>query len=119
LTAWVFDLKEREMNEAESHKFIEEEVKANPVVLFMKGTPDFPMCGFSGRVVQILRHFGVPFKGINILDDEGLSQGIKTFSNWPTIPQLYVKGEFLGGCDIAIEMAQSGELEKVLADVKA
>ncbi len=105
------------MNEAESHKLIENEIASNKVVLFMKGTPDFPMCGFSGRVVQILRHFEVPFKGINILDDENLRQGIKTFSNWPTIPQLYVKGEFLGGCDIAVEMAQSGELEKLLKDL--
>lgn len=107
------------MNETDSHKFIEEEVKNNPVVLFMKGTPDFPMCGFSGRVVQILKHFNVPFKGINILDDEGLRQGVKTYSKWPTIPQLYVKGEFLGGCDIVVEMTESGELEKAVSDFKA
>jgi monothiol glutaredoxin len=91
-------------------------VKANDVVLFMKGTPDFPMCGFSGRVVQILNHVGVPFKGINVLDNDELRQGIKAYANWPTIPQLYVKGEFVGGCDIITEMFQSGELKQMLAD---
>ena len=106
------------MTETEAHNFIKEEVSNNNVVLFMKGTPDFPMCGFSGRVVQILRHFGAEPKGINVLDDEGLRQGIKTFSNWPTIPQLFVKGEFVGGCDIAIEMAQSGELQTLIESAK-
>src|SRR5262245_63122509 len=81
-------------------QFIENEVKGNDVVLFMKGTPQFPMCGFSGQVVQILDHLGVAYKGINVLESEDLREGIKSYSNWPTIPQLYVKGEFVGGCDI-------------------
>jgi monothiol glutaredoxin len=97
-------------------KFIENEVKSNKVVLFMKGTPQAPMCGFSGRVVQILNHVGVPFKGINVLESDELRQGVKTFTNWPTIPQLYVDGEFVGGCDIVMEMYQSGELRQVMSD---
>jgi len=92
-------------------QFIDSEVKGNDVVLFMKGTPQFPMCGFSGQVVQILDHLGVPYKGLNVLESDELRQGIKSFSNWPTIPQLYVKGEFVGGCDIIREMFQSGELQ--------
>ncbi|MEO5666854.1 MAG: Grx4 family monothiol glutaredoxin [Bdellovibrionota bacterium] len=100
-------------NEDAVHKFIKDEITSNDIVVFMKGTPDFPMCGFSGRVVQILNHFRRPFKGINILEDESLRQGVKTFSNWPTVPQIYVKGDFVGGCDIAMEMAQSGELEQL------
>jgi len=84
----------------------------NPVVLFMKGTPQFPMCGFSGQVVQILDYLGVPYKGVNVLDNQDVREGIKTYSNWPTIPQLYVKGEFIGGCDIVREMFQSGELQQ-------
>ena len=95
---------------------IAEIVNSNDVVLFMKGTPQFPMCGFSGQVVQILNHVGVPFKGINVLEDADLRQGIKDFTNWPTIPQLYVKGEFVGGCDIIKEMFQSGELKTMLAE---
>jgi monothiol glutaredoxin len=95
---------------------IDAEVKGNDVVLFMKGTPQFPMCGFSGQVVQILNHVGVPFKGVNVLDDMEVREGIKAYSNWPTIPQLYVKGEFIGGCDIAREMFQSGELQSLLAE---
>ncbi len=95
---------------------IKKEVTGNDVVLFMKGTPDFPMCGFSGQVVQILDHLGVPYKGINVLEDEGIRQGIKDFANWPTIPQLYVKGEFVGGCDIVREMFQAGELASHFAD---
>jgi monothiol glutaredoxin len=95
---------------------IDKEVRSNDVVLFMKGTPDFPMCGFSGRVVQILSLVGVPFKGINVLDSDELRQGIKAYANWPTIPQLYVKGEFVGGCDIITEMYQSGELKQMFAD---
>jgi monothiol glutaredoxin len=90
--------------------WIESEVKTNDVVLFMKGTPQFPMCGFSGQVVQILDYLGVPYKGHNVLENADLRQGIKDYANWPTIPQLYVKGEFLGGCDIVREMFQSGEL---------
>ena len=95
---------------------IETEVKSNDVVLFMKGTPQFPQCGFSGQVVQILNYLGVPYKGVNVLEDPALRDGIKAFSNWPTIPQLYVKGEFVGGCDIAREMFQSGELQQLLAE---
>ncbi|HQT60294.1 MAG TPA: Grx4 family monothiol glutaredoxin [Acidiphilium sp.] len=86
-------------------------VDENPVMLFMKGTAMFPQCGFSARVVQILTHMGVPFKTANVLEDAELRDGIKQFSNWPTIPQLYVKGEFVGGCDIVTEMFQSGELQ--------
>ena len=97
-------------------QFIENEVKSNDVVLFMKGTPQFPMCGFSGQVVQILDYLGVPFKGLNVLESDELRQGIKAFSNWPTIPQLYVKGEFVGGADIVKEMFQSGELKTLLAE---
>ena len=97
-------------------QFIESEVKSNDVVLFMKGTPQFPMCGFSGQVVQILDYLGVPFKGLNVLESEDLRQGIKSYSNWPTIPQLYVKGEFVGGCDIVREMFQANELQQVFKD---
>jgi monothiol glutaredoxin len=97
-------------------KFIETEVKANDVVLFMKGTPQMPMCGFSGQVVQILDHLGVSYKGLNVLDSNELRDGIKSYSNWPTIPQLYVKGEFVGGCDIVREMFQGGELQTLLKD---
>lgn len=93
---------------------IDNEVKTNDVVVFMKGTPDFPQCGFSGQVVQIMNYLGVPYKGINVLADDELRQGIKDYSNWPTIPQLYVKGEFLGGCDIVREMFQSQELQQHL-----
>ena len=96
--------------------FIDSEVKSNDVVLFMKGTPESPMCGFSGRVVQILNHVGIPFKGVNVLDSDELRQGIKSYANWPTIPQLYVKGEFVGGCDIVTEMFQSGELKQMLTE---
>ena len=98
------------------HEKIDAEVKGNDVVLFMKGTPEFPMCGFSGQVVQILQLVGAPFKGINVLADNDLRDGIKTYSNWPTIPQLYIKGEFIGGCDIVREMFQSGELEAHFSD---
>jgi monothiol glutaredoxin len=96
--------------------FIDSEVKSNDVVLFMKGTPQFPMCGFSGQVVQILDYLGASYKGLNVLDSEDLRQGIKDYSNWPTVPQLYVKGEFVGGCDIVREMFQAGELQKLLND---
>ena len=97
-----------------THDRIQADITGNPVVLFMKGTPVFPQCGFSARVVQILSHMGVPFKGVNVLEDMEIREGIKEFSNWPTIPQLYVKGEFVGGCDIAMEMFQSGELGTLL-----
>ena len=95
---------------------IAEIVKNNRVVLFMKGTAQFPMCGFSGQVVQILDYLGVPYKGINVLEDADIRQGIKDYSNWPTIPQLYVKGEFIGGCDIVREMFQNGELQAQLTN---
>ena len=94
---------------------ISQEVADNPVVLYMKGTPVFPQCGFSAAVVQILSHLGVKFKGIDVLTDPGIRQGIKEFSNWPTIPQLYVKGEFIGGCDIITELHQAGELKTLLS----
>ena len=97
-------------------QFIENEVKGNDVVLFMKGTPQFPMCGFSGQVVQILDYLGVPYKGLNVLENEDLRNGIKSYSNWPTIPQLYVKGEFVGGCDIIREMFQAGELQSLMKE---
>ena len=97
-------------------EFIENELKSNDVVLFMKGTPQFPQCGFSGQVVQILDHVGVGYKGLNVLESPDLRDGIKTYSSWPTIPQLYVKGEFVGGCDIVREMFQAGELQKLFSD---
>lgn len=93
------------------NKFIKNEVETNDVVLFMKGTPDFPQCGFSGQVTQILNYLGVEFKGVNVLSDDELRQGIKDYTQWPTVPQLYVKGEFVGGCDIIREMFQAGELQ--------
>jgi monothiol glutaredoxin len=95
---------------------IQGEIEQNPVMLFMKGTPMFPQCGFSARVVQILSHLGVPFQSANVLEDMELREGIKEFSQWPTIPQLYVAGEFVGGCDIVMEMFQSGELETLLEE---
>ena len=95
---------------------IQQEVAENPVVLFMKGTPMFPQCGFSAAVVQVLSEAGVKFKGIDVLSDPSLREGIKQFSNWPTIPQLYIKGEFIGGCDIVREMYASGELDQVLTE---
>jgi monothiol glutaredoxin len=97
-------------------QFIDNEVRGSDVVVFMKGTPQFPQCGFSGQVVQILDYLGVPYKGINVLESDELRQGIKTYSNWPTIPQLYVKGEFVGGCDIIREMFQAGELQGLMKD---
>jgi monothiol glutaredoxin len=97
-------------------KFIDNEVKANDVVLFMKGTPQAPMCGFSGQVVQILDYLGVSYKGLNVLESDDLRNGIKSYSNWPTIPQLYVKGEFVGGCDIIREMFQAGELQTLMKE---
>jgi monothiol glutaredoxin len=95
---------------------IESDIKANPVVLYMKGTPVFPQCGFSARVVQILSHLGVPFKGVNVLEDAEIREGIKAYTNWPTIPQLYVSCEFVGGCDIIMEMFQAGELQGLLKE---
>ena len=95
---------------------IESEIKANPVMLYMKGDAMFPQCGFSARVVQILTHLGVPFATANVLEDPQLRDGVKQFSQWPTVPQLYVNGEFVGGCDIVTEMFQSGELGTLLAE---
>ncbi|WP_330167686.1 Grx4 family monothiol glutaredoxin [Bartonella grahamii] len=96
--------------------FIDNEIKTNDVILFMKGTPDAPQCGFSGQVVQILDYLGLNYKGINILTSNELRQGIKDYSNWPTIPQLYIKGEFIGGCDIVKEMFQNNELQEILKE---
>jgi len=98
------------------HDRIAADIAANDVVLFMKGTPVFPQCGFSAAVVQILTQTGVKFKAFDVLADPELRNGIKEFSNWPTIPQLYVKGEFVGGCDIIREMHESGELKPLLAE---
>jgi monothiol glutaredoxin len=102
------------MTHEEALKFINDKVKNSDIVVFMKGTKDFPMCGFSGRVSQILQHFKRDFVDINVLEEEAIRSAIKSYSNWPTIPQIFIKGEFIGGCDIATEMAQSGELEKLL-----
>ena len=98
------------------HDFIAQTVAEHPVVLFMKGVPEAPQCGFSAQVVQILDHLGADFVGVNVLQNDQLRDGIKTFSDWPTIPQLYVKGEFVGGCDIVREMFQNGELKPFLAE---
>ena len=103
------------MSDATVFDRIKSEITGNDVVLYMKGTPVFPQCGFSAAVVQVLTHMGVKFKGIDVLQDPTIRQGIKEFSNWPTIPQLYVKGELVGGCDIVREMFQTGELQDLLA----
>ncbi|MCB5945313.1 Grx4 family monothiol glutaredoxin [Acidocella sp. KAb 2-4] len=95
---------------------IQNHIEGSDVFLFMKGTPLFPQCGFSARVVQILKHSGVPFASLNVLENAEIREGIKSFSNWPTIPQLYVKGEFIGGCDIVAEMYQTGELQALLEE---
>ena len=99
-------------------QIIENEINSNEVCLFMKGTPDAPQCGFSMALANVLKHLNVNFKGINVLEDENLRQGIKNFSDWPTIPQLYVKSEFVGGCDIVKEMFEKGELKKFFEDKK-
>ena len=103
-----------EMDTTVQDRISQRSSRRNDVVLFMKGTPVFPQCGFSAAVVQILTHLGVKFKGVDVLADPSVRQGIKEFSNWPTIPQLYVKGEFIGGCDIVREMFQTGELQQML-----
>ncbi|APH60029.1 Glutaredoxin [Granulibacter bethesdensis] len=95
---------------------IQADINENPVMLYMKGTAMFPQCGFSARVAQILNHLEVPYKTANVLEDQALREAIKAFSNWPTIPQLYIKGEFIGGCDIVMEMFQSGELQTLLSE---
>ena len=97
---------------------IEKEINDNKICLFMKGTPDSPQCGFSMAVSNVLKHLKVNFNGVNVLEDENLRQGIKDFSDWPTIPQLYIKGEFIGGCDIVKEMFEKGELKKLLESKK-
>ena len=100
--------------EQQTNDLISKEIENNEVCLFMKGTPDAPQCGFSMAVSNVLKHLKVNFNGINVLEDEKLRQGIKDFSDWPTIPQLYVKGEFVGGCDIVKEMFEKGELKSLL-----
>jgi monothiol glutaredoxin len=107
------------MSDSPAAARIEREISENPVMLYMKGTALFPQCGFSARVVQILNHLGVPFATANVLEDPDLRDGIKQYSAWPTIPQLYVAGEFIGGCDIVTEMFQSGELETLLKEKAA
>ena len=102
------------MSEQDVQDWIGKQVAASDVVLFMKGTKDMPQCGFSMQVARILNHLGVDFKDINVLDDMSVREGVKTYSNWPTVPQLYVKGEFVGGCDIVREMFQAGELQEML-----
>jgi monothiol glutaredoxin len=97
---------------------IQKDITENDVVLYMKGTQEFPRCGFSNYVVQVLNHFNVPFKDIDVLENQEIREGIKQFTNWPTLPQLYVKGEFVGGCDIVREMFDAGELQQLLKDKK-
>ena len=104
------------MSEQDIQDWIGKQVTGNDVVLFMKGTKQMPQCGFSMQVAQILNHLGVDFKDINVLENMSVRDGIKAYSNWPTIPQLYVKGEFVGGCDIIREMFQEGELQQLLED---
>ena len=104
------------MSEQAVHDWIRKAIANNDVVLFMKGTQNFPQCGFSSQVAQILGHLGVTYKDVNVLEDMSIREGIKSFSDWPTIPQLYVKGEFVGGCDIVREMFQQGELQQLFDD---
>lgn len=111
----------RQLNELEGLKTkekLQEIINNNDVCLFMKGIPESPQCGFSMAISNILKHLNINFKGINVLDDENIRQGIKEFSDWPTIPQLYVKGEFVGGCDIVKEMFEKGELKNLLTEKK-
>ena len=96
------------------HDIIQQQVTDNKVMIYMKGTPEFPQCGFSAATIQVFQRMGYPYETVNVLDDNDLRQGIKTFSNWPTIPQVYVDGEFIGGCDITLEMYQRGELEPIV-----
>ncbi|MGD8354789.1 MAG: Grx4 family monothiol glutaredoxin [Methyloceanibacter sp.] len=104
------------MTDQDVNDWITKKIANNDIVLFMKGTKTMPQCGFSMQVAQILNHLGVDYEDINVLEDMGVREGIKSFSNWPTIPQLYVKGEFVGGCDIVREMFQAGELQDMLKD---
>ena len=101
------------MNENPTYELIQSELDENDVVLFMKGSPMFPQCGFSAAVAHVLTTLQIKFKGVDVLQNADVREGIKQFSNWPTIPQLYVKGEFIGGCDIVREMAENGELEQI------
>lgn len=101
------------------HTQIDEWVNANKIMLFMKGTPSFPMCGFSARVIDILKQCDVPFQAVNVLADNRVREGVKTYSNWPTIPQLYVDGQLVGGCDITVQMHSAGELEPLLKKATA
>ena len=105
-----------ENNNLDVSEIINNEISTNDVVLFMKGTPVFPMCGFSAAVVEILSQIGIKYSTVNVLDNDEIREGIKKFSNWPTIPQLYIKKEFIGGCDIIKEMYESGDLKKVLKE---
>lgn len=98
---------------------IKQQIAANDIVLYMKGTPQFPQCGFSGRTVQLLQAVGAKFASVDVLADPAIREGIKQFSNWPTVPQLYIKGEFIGGCDIVTELYQKGELQKLIPGAKA
>ena len=102
----------------QTNELINNEIKSNEVCLFMKGTPDAPQCGFSMAVANILKILEVDYKGINVLEDQNIREGVKVFSDWPTIPQLYVKGEFIGGCDIVKDMFEKGELKKLLQEKK-
>jgi monothiol glutaredoxin len=102
------------MSDSDVQALIKETINSNDVVLFMKGNARFPQCGFSATAAKILQHLGVPFKDVNVLEDQAIREGIKSFSNWPTIPQLYVKGEFIGGCDIMREMFEAGELHDLI-----
>ena len=104
------------MSEQAVHDWIAKTISGNDVVVFMKGTKQVPQCGFSGQVAQILGYLGVDYKDVNVLEDMGIREGIKTYSEWPTIPQVYIKGEFVGGCDIVREMFQAGELQEMLSD---
>ena len=113
-----WQLKQRNSMDQQTNDLISKEIESNDVCLFMKGTPDAPQCGFSMAVSNVLKHLNVDFKGINVLEDDNLRQGIKDFSDWPTIPQLYVKQEFIGGCDIVKEMFEKGELKKLLEEKK-
>ena len=98
---------------------IKQQIAANDIVLYMKGTPQFPQCGFSGKTVQLLQACGAKFASVDVLADPAIREGIKQFSNWPTVPQLYIKGEFIGGCDIVTELYQKGELQKLIPGAKA
>lgn len=106
----------RKVSDVDVKDRIEEQLGSNDVLLYMKGTPDFPQCGFSGQTVAALNAVGKPYSYVNIFEDPEVREGLKVYSNWPTFPQLYVKGELIGGCDIVIEMYQSGELHKLLDD---